>query len=71
MLQKVCKLVHSLGRGVIAEVNVCVGKGLVGWSEDRERTGSLERLQKPCLNHSIDQRREVAVALSGSWNVVG
>ena len=71
ILQDAGEFLFPCGRIKIAEVNVCVGEGLVGWSEHREGTRTLEGFQEPCLNHSIDQCVVVSVALSGPWNVVG
>ena len=35
-----------------SEVNTSVGKGLVGWSKDRERAGALERLEEFGLDNT-------------------
>ena len=53
------------------QVDAGVGKGLVGWSKDRERTGALQGLQQAGLDHGADQRIVDAGALGGSWDVVG
>ena len=53
------------------EVNACVGKGLVGWSKDGERTGALQRLKEFGLDDTSHQRIVDAGALCGSWDVIG
>ena len=53
------------------EVNAGISKGLVGGSEERERSFALEGLEQFGLNHSGDQRVVDTGALCGSWNVVG
>ena len=61
----------AVGRVEGLEVNACICKRLVGWSEHREWTVTLQRLEKFCLNNTGHQRMVIARALGGSWDVVG
>ena len=54
-----------------SEVNTSVGESLVGWGEDGERTGALQRFEEFGLDHTGHERIVDAGALGGAWNVVG
>ena len=69
---------ENVGQGLLAfggieggKVDAGVGKGLVGGSKERERSGALERLKQFGLDHGAHQGIVNARALSRSWNVVG
>ena len=59
----------ALRRGEIGQVDACVGKGLVGWREDRERPGTLEGRQQLSLNHGRHQAVVDARGLGGGGDV--
>ena len=52
------------------QIDSSINEGLVRWCKDRERTCSLQRLKKFCLNNSRYERVVISSTLSSSWNVV-
>ena len=68
--QDVGQRLLAFGRVERSQVNACVGKGLIGRSEERERARALERFEQFSLD---DGRHEAVVdgcALSGPGQVV-
>ena len=54
-----------------SEVNTSVGESLVGWGEDGERTGALQRFEEFGLDHTGHERIVDTGALRRARNVVG
>ena len=68
--EEVGKCVLSFGRVVVAEVDVCVGEGLVGRSEHRERTVALQGFNQFGLHQGGHEGGVVPRALGGTRQIV-